>query len=89
MSDYIDNCPHCGASLTGDEIPENRREMFGGATHFSRARAIYDRERDRTDHFECPDCGGRIERDEIVKQSGSGFRTFDMLVPEGDEGKKP
>src|SRR5688572_19903865 len=50
-----DKCPHCGANLVGDEIPENRRHMFGGSTHYSRVMAIDDR--DRTTHYECPDCG--------------------------------
>ena len=30
----------------------------------NRLEAIYDWEKDRTDHFECPDCHGRIERND-------------------------
>lgn len=55
-------CPHCGADLVGEEIPEHERELFGGATHGSRLIGIYSTERDCTTHYQCPDCEGRIER---------------------------
>lgn len=51
-----DKCPHCGADLKGDEIPEQHRESFGGYTHFSRRISIYDMDKDRTTHYQCPDC---------------------------------
>lgn len=80
MSDYIDKCPHCNANLIGDEIPENRREFFGGATHGSRLIAIYNRDTDRTEYFKCPDCGAHIERDDVVKGPELGFRTVNVVV---------
>jgi hypothetical protein len=54
-------CPLCQADLTGAPIPVEDWEDFGG-THFSRAIAIYDQNRDRTTHYRCPDCGGEWER---------------------------
>lgn len=50
------NCPKCGADWQGDPIPETHREHFGGATHFRRVLARYDRELARTVEFQCPDC---------------------------------
>lgn len=52
-----DDCPHCGVSLIGDPIPEADRHFFGNATHFRREIGVYDRERDRTVAYRCPDCG--------------------------------
>ncbi len=52
-------CPHCNASLIGEPILEERRDAYGGATHFRREVALYSREKDRTVGFQCPDCGGR------------------------------
>jgi|SRR6516165_2808211 hypothetical protein len=43
--------------LDGGPIPENDRGLFGGADRFSRAIAVYDREKDRTVKWQCPDCG--------------------------------
>lgn len=54
-------CPHCGANLQGDEIPETHRAHFGGRAHYSRIIAIYDPELDQTTHYKCPDCRARIE----------------------------
>jgi hypothetical protein len=55
----MSNCPHCGVSLIGPEIPEKDRELFGGATHFQRqlVRVWKDRAREAT----CPDCKKVIE----------------------------
>lgn len=52
-----------------DESDEKIREWSGyygwtkeNPKHFGRQIAIYDMDRDRTSHFVCPDCQGRIER---------------------------
>lgn len=67
-----DTCPLCHADLTGEPIPEASREHFGGATHGSRRIAIYDRGRDRTVAWQCPDCGGTWERDTIRQEAQHG-----------------
>lgn len=46
------NCPHCKADLRSlDTGPPYKREI-----------GMYDRDRDRTSHFVCPDCQGVILR---------------------------
>jgi hypothetical protein len=45
-------CPHCKADL---------RDHKNGPP-FKREIAFYNRDRDRTEYFICPDCEGRIER---------------------------
>jgi Zn-finger nucleic acid-binding protein len=52
-----EHCPHCNANLQGEPIPRESQEAYG-ATHFSRKVALYSRERDRTEGWRCPDCGG-------------------------------
>ena len=51
-----ENCDNCGAMLFGEKIPENDRQSFGGRVYFRREVAIYDREKDRTIAYRCPDC---------------------------------
>lgn len=75
----LTECPHCGANLVGAEIPLTHREYFGGKTHGSRLIAIYDRDRDRTSHYECPDCRTRIERGPPADSAGQ-FRTTDVEI---------
>lgn len=58
-----DTCPLCGADLTGEPIPPESREHFGGHAHGSRRIAIYDPGRDRTVAWQCPDCGGQWDRE--------------------------
>lgn len=60
-----DNCPHCGASLIGDPIPEKYRSLgwYGSATHWRRevgfeVPEVYD----GMLFWACPDCGGRWHR---------------------------
>jgi len=53
-------CPGCKADLKGDPIPEKDRESFGNETHFSRVTGVT--ERDRTQHWTCPDCGHTWKR---------------------------
>ena len=60
----IDQCPHCGVSLIGAEIPEAIREQYGMATHFRREVGIYDQRRDRTVAWCCPDCQRTWPREE-------------------------
>ncbi len=54
---YPLHCPKCNADLRGEPIPEKDREMFGGHTHFLKVISIYNRDRDRTVKWKCPDCG--------------------------------
>ena len=50
-------CPRCGADLTGPEIPEDRREHFGGSTHFSRVVGQeFPGRYDGVLFWQCPDC---------------------------------
>jgi rubrerythrin len=56
MVELPENCPKCGVSLEGEPIPERYLSMYGGKTRFSRAIGLYDRDRDRTTHWQCPDC---------------------------------
>lgn len=62
MSEQLTACPHCGADLIGEEIPEKQRQMFGGHTHFNRLIGQYDPDRDRVVQWECPDCHQRWAR---------------------------
>ena len=52
-------CPNCKAGLDDGPIAENDRELFV-ADRFSRAIAIYDREKDQTVGWQCPDCGHEL-----------------------------
>lgn len=60
----LSNCPHCGVSLLGEEIPEADRDTYyGGRTHFRRAIgvevfSVYD----GLLFWKCPDCGGSWHR---------------------------
>lgn len=80
----MDNCPHCGVSLLGEPIPEARRELFGGATHFKReimveVRGVYDGGL----YFICPDCGHRYHR----WPEGHWLRERARVYVEGDATK--
>jgi hypothetical protein len=55
-------CPKCQACWEGSLIPEESRWMFGNSRFFSRVIGIYDRDRDCTVAWQCPDCCGRWER---------------------------
>lgn len=58
-----DTCPHCKADLRGKPIPEDVRGLFGGHTHFTRKISLYDRDKDRTVAYRCPDCKGEWSDD--------------------------
>jgi hypothetical protein len=55
-------CPKCKADLRGADIPPSQQGAYGGETHFTRVIGIYDRYKDRTTHWRCPDCGHEWER---------------------------
>lgn len=55
-------CPHCGVSLIGKEIPEEHREAFGGATHGLRQIGIERLGDDYISSVRCPDCGKEDSR---------------------------
>ncbi len=75
---YPNECPECKVSLVGElvyehflRIKKNETEALEiakqyGATktagYFNRAISIYDRNKDRTVAFSCPDCNHRWDR---------------------------
>lgn len=56
-------CPKCKANLQGKPIPAHLQDDFG-STHFSRIIAFYDKDRDRTSLFKCPDCKHKWKRED-------------------------
>lgn len=56
------DCPQCGGDWRDGEIPEDKRETYGEATHFSKLIGIYDSHRDRTVEWMCPYCRHRWPR---------------------------
>lgn len=54
----IQECPLCGVSLIGAEIPEHQRESYGGQKYFGRVIGIERRGDDRVSSWRCPDCCG-------------------------------
>lgn len=55
-------CPYCSSDLKGAPIPNE--SLFGDLTrHYSRVIGIYDRSRDRTVAWRCPDCDTEWERE--------------------------
>jgi ribosomal protein L37AE/L43A len=61
LRDNNDVCPFCKSNLQGKPIPKEWQQDYG-ATHFSRIIAIYDRDKDRTVKYECPDCHKQWDR---------------------------
>lgn len=53
-------CAKCGADWDGGEIPENIREHYSAPYRWSRRIGIYDRGRDRTVAYRCPDCDDEV-----------------------------
>jgi len=51
-------CPFCNSSLIGGPIPKEDQHFFG-QTHWSRKIGLYDRGKDMTTEYECPDCKKR------------------------------
>lgn len=62
MGSKLTDCPHCGVSLIGGEIPADVRASggYGDATHWKRE--IGHIEHDRVAYYSCPDCGGTWPR---------------------------
>lgn len=60
--DAPDTCPYCDTSQIGSEIPEDKREMFGGTTHFRRTIFVIDPTYDRWFEARCPDCNAVLLR---------------------------
>jgi uncharacterized C2H2 Zn-finger protein len=50
------NCPKCESLWHETPIPEESQHLFGYAKFFSRVIGIYDRDRDCTVAYQCPDC---------------------------------
>ena len=57
------NCPYCGVSLLGEEIPLDKRHLYGGKTHYFRligieVQGVYD----GVLFYRCPDCKRAFHR---------------------------
>ncbi|WP_062355021.1 hypothetical protein [Bacillus kwashiorkori] len=63
LNDNIEYCPHYGANLQGEPIPEKEQHHYGGATHFTRKIGISSLELDRVIKWQCPDCKQDWERE--------------------------
>lgn len=57
MTDLPMHCPKCGSDMDAGEIPEEIREYYSPPYRFRRLISVQDPERDRHDHWQCPDCG--------------------------------
>lgn len=62
MPETTEVCSKCGADWDGGEIPENIREHYSPPYRWSRRISVYDRDRDRTVAYRCPDCGDEVQR---------------------------
>jgi hypothetical protein len=80
MEVEMDNCPKCKISLIGAPIPQEDRELFGGASNFRREIGIYDQRKDMTVAYECPDCGFRWGRIVDFPNQGTGYRTTNQVI---------
>jgi uncharacterized C2H2 Zn-finger protein len=67
------NCPKCESLWHEKRIPEGQRALYGDAKFFSRVMGIYDRNRDRTIAYQCPDCHACWDR-----ETGSIRPPFDL-----------
>ena len=56
----VSECPHCGINLVGEPIPYASRELYGNKTHFTRLIGVSNG--DTIKYYKCPDCGGRVNR---------------------------
>jgi predicted RNA-binding Zn-ribbon protein involved in translation (DUF1610 family) len=58
-----DPCPHCGADMRGDPIPDELRQHYGDSTHWSRRIGVeIPNAYDGALFWQCPDCGGQWHR---------------------------
>ena len=61
--DHYGNCPECGVSWDGGEIPEKDRECYAPPYRFSRLIGIeYPHRYDGVWEWECPDCKKKFPR---------------------------
>jgi hypothetical protein len=55
----MDNCPHCGVSLIGDPIPEDRQKYYSPPYFWRREIGVELPEKyDGVWYWQCPDCKG-------------------------------
>lgn len=56
-------CPACEAGWQAGPIPKEGQWLYGDAKFFSRVMGIYDRDKDCTVAWQCPDCCARWDRE--------------------------
>jgi hypothetical protein len=71
---YPTECPFCKSNLDGGSVYEAFLKKYGcairakeaadsyGGGNWNRAIGIYDKRKDRTTHWQCPDCNNKWER---------------------------
>ncbi len=63
MDDHYGNCPHCGVSWDGGDIPEDIREHYSEPYKWSRLILVQmqgdDPSKDES-YYQCPDCNQRV-----------------------------
>jgi len=61
--DEYGNCPECGSSWDGGDIPEDIREHYSEPFKWSRLIGIEIPEKyDGISYWQCPDCGTKWDR---------------------------
>ena len=73
--DQLDNCPECGVSWVGEEIPEDVQPWYGGHTHTSRLIGIYNMDEVGAD---------TTKRRGKILVFGKDYSRVFQLTPEGD-----
>ena len=53
---YPGMCPMCEVTFVGEPMPEEGREYYSPPYNWVRVIGVYDRNADRTTHWQCPDC---------------------------------
>jgi len=62
--DHHGDCPNCGVSWDGGDIPEDIREHYSEPYKWSRLIGVEVRGLgDRVNHWKCPDCGEEWHRE--------------------------
>jgi ssDNA-binding Zn-finger/Zn-ribbon topoisomerase 1 len=59
----LESCPKCEKSWQGKPIPQESRELYGGAEWFSKVIGISSRQQDRIVAWQCPECHACWDRD--------------------------
>ncbi len=86
--DNNENCPKCGVSLQGEQIPEESRELFGGATRFKREIGyVFQGLYDGILCYGCPDCGAAWARSGMTERVGKSKMT-ELLLAISRNGKE-